>query len=242
MPTAEPQIDANPLYRQVKARLVEGLTNGTWKPGEMLPSEPALGSLFGVSPGTVRKALDELAAENIVVRRQGRGTFAAELDDNRILFHFFKLTGDDGVRRFPDSRVTDVGRFAPTQEERATLQLSGNVRVIRIARIRLLDDAPVIAETITVPTRAFPDLDRLGTIPNNIYALYASRYGRTVARAHEEVKAVNADAAAAKALNVKPGTALLAVARTAYALNGEPVEYRHSLCRTDGFHYQVDLR
>ncbi|MEM6666740.1 MAG: GntR family transcriptional regulator [Pseudomonadota bacterium] len=236
------QLEALPLYRQVKRTLVGRLANGHWPPGTMLPSEMALAGELGVSQGTVRKALDEMAAENIVVRRQGRGTFAAELDDARILFHFFKLTADDGLRRYPESTVTGVNRAAPTAEERKALALTGNARVIRIARLRHLDGQPVIAETISIAARTFPDLDRLGTIPNNLYALYASRYGRTIAHADEDLTAINADATTAARLRVSNGAALLRVARTAYAVDGSAVEYRVSLCRTDGLHYEVSLR
>ncbi|MBA4333713.1 MAG: hypothetical protein C0420_01800 [Methylobacterium sp.] len=94
-----------PLYRQVKANFVRRLVEGVWAPGTALPSEGQLASEIGVSQGTVRKALDELAAENLLVRRQGRGTFVAEHDEQRILFQFFKLVPDDGVARFPDSTV-----------------------------------------------------------------------------------------------------------------------------------------
>ncbi|MCB1491153.1 MAG: GntR family transcriptional regulator [Rhodobiaceae bacterium] len=239
---AATEIDANPLYRQVRAKIIERLTDGTWKPGQMLPSEPALGAEFGVSPGTVRKALDELTAENIVTRRQGRGTFAADIDDNRVLFHFFRLAGPDGVKRFPESEVTAVARAPASPEERAALGLAANAHVVRIARIRRIDGTPVISETIAVPARSVPGLERLDPVPNNLYALYAARYGRVIARADESLTAASADAPTAAALGVATGTPLLRIARTGYTADDRPAEFRISLCRTDGHSYEVELR
>lgn len=237
-----PLTDPRPLYRQVKALIIERLTDGTWKPGALLPSEPALGTAFGVSPGTVRKALDELTAENIVVRRQGRGTFAAEPDDNRVLFHFFRLTANDGARRFPESEVRSVTRAPATPQERKALDLAATAHVIRISRIRRIGGVPVIAETIAVSAKESPDLERLDPIPNNLYALYAAEFGRVIIRADEKLSAVPADADTAAVLGVTEGSPLLAVIRTAYTAAGNPVEYRLSLCRTEGHSYEIELR
>ena len=234
--------DPRPLYRQVKALIIERLTDGTWKPGALLPSEPALGTMFGVSPGTVRKALDELTAENIVVRRQGRGTFAAEPDDNRVLFHFFRLTAEDGERRFPESEVRAVTREIATPEERNALGLAANAHVVRISRIRRIGGTPVIAETIAVSAKASPGLEHFDLIPNNLYALYAAEYGRVIIRADEKLSAIAADGTTAGALGVAAGSPLLAVARTAFTASGDPVEYRMSLCRTEGHRYEIELR
>ena len=97
-----------PLYRQVKDVLMRRIADGVWAAGGALPSEPDIATDLGVSHGTVRKALDELAAENLVVRRQGKGTFVARHDEERILFQFFKLIPDSGERKFPDSRILGV--------------------------------------------------------------------------------------------------------------------------------------
>jgi GntR family transcriptional regulator len=90
-----------PLYRQVKDLLLRRLADGVWQPGQILPSEPEIAANLGVSQGTVRKALDEMTAENLLVRRQGRGTFVARHDEERILFRFFRLQSDTGERQFP---------------------------------------------------------------------------------------------------------------------------------------------
>ncbi|UCH76116.1 MAG: GntR family transcriptional regulator [Rhodospirillales bacterium] len=232
---------ALPLYAQVKTLLLQHLIAGEWRPGELLPSEFQLADRFGVSQGTVRKALDALAADNIVVRRQGRGTFVAEHDDHRALFHFFHLVGHDGARRLPESRLISVRKGLATRIEAEYLGIGHGAPVIRIRRVRSLDGQPAIAETITVPQLLFPDLADIRDVPNTLYDLYERRYGVTIARAVERLSAVAAEARDARLLAVPAGTPLLEIDRIALALDGKPVEWRLSRCLTTTHRYQVEL-
>lgn len=232
---------AQPLYAQVKTLMMQRLIAGQWRPGEMLPSEFQLADDFGVSQGTVRKALDELAAENVVVRRQGRGTFVAEHDDHRALFHFFHLVGPDGERRLPESQLISVRKGIAGRMEAGRLGIDRGAPVIRIRRVRCLDGRPAIAETIAVPQKLFPDLADIREVPNTLYDLYERRYGITIARAVERLAAVAAVEPDAKLLEVAPGAPLLEIDRTALALDGAPVEWRVSRCVTATHHYRVEL-
>lgn len=232
---------AQPLYAQVKALMVQRLIAGQWRPGEILPSEFQLAAEFGVSQGTVRKALDELTAENVVVRRQGRGTFVAEHDDHRALFHFFHLVGPDGERRLPESRLISVRKGLAGRMEAGRLAIGQGAPVIRIRRVRELDGRAAIAETIAVPQKLFPDLADIREMPNTLYDLYEQRYGITIARAMERLAAVAADERDAKLLEIAPGAPLLEIDRTALALDGAPVEWRVSRCLTATHHYRVEL-
>jgi GntR family transcriptional regulator len=231
-----------PLYKQVREALVRRIAERVWPPGHPLPSEMELAAELNVSQGTVRKALDEMAQDNLVVRRQGRGTFVGVHDEKRILFQFFKLVPDDGHSVFPESRVIAVEEGPADEAERARLRLEDRREaVIRIRRVRSLGGAPSIVETIRVPSRLFPGL-AAGDIPNNVYALYADRFGISVARAREKLKAVNAAPEVAGLIGVAPGTARMEIDRTALAVDGAVVEWRLSLCRTDRYHYLSDLR
>ena len=232
---------AQPLYAQVKALMMQRLIAGQWRPGEVLPSEFQLADMFGVSQGTVRKALDALAADNVLVRRQGRGTFVAEHDDHRALFHFFHLVGPDGERRLPESRLISVRKGQANRLEADRLSLGRGAPVIRIRRLRRLDGRPAIAETITVPQSLFPDLADIREVPNTLYDLYERRYGITIARAVERLAAIAADDRDAELLDVRPGAPLLEIDRTALALDGTPVEWRVSRCVTETHHYRVEL-
>jgi len=185
-------LDLKPLYSQVRDELVRRLADGEWRPGAMLPSEQALSRTLGVSQGTARKALDQLTQDGVLVRKQGRGTFVAELEDAWVLFRFFRLRSDDGARAFPQSDPIALARGDATAADAEALALHPGDRVWRLERLRAFDADPVIAETITLSAAAFPDLDAAAPLPNNIYRLYAERYGRTVARITEALRAVAA--------------------------------------------------
>jgi GntR family transcriptional regulator len=230
-----------PLYRQVKDVLVKRIAEGAWAEGGALPSEPDLAADLGVSHGTVRKALDELAAENLVVRRQGKGTYVARHDEERILFQFFKLIPDTGERRFPDSRILSVDVRDADIDASRILNLRKGARVVVIERVRMLANKICISERIVLPKALFPAIEKR-ELPNNLYELYRAEFGVTIARATERLKAVAATRREARHLDVAVGTPLLAVDRTALGIDGTPVEWRVSLCRSDTVHYLSDLR
>jgi GntR family transcriptional regulator len=230
-----------PLYKQAKDALLQRIASGGWQPGQMLPSEFEIAADLGISQGTVRKALDEMTAENLLVRRQGRGTFVARHDDERILFRFFKLTRNDGERRFPESRVLDVRVVRASPEACQRLRLAAAAKVIQIERLRSLGGVTCIAEGMVLPQNLFAGLEGRD-LPNNLYELYASEFGVTIARASERLKAIAAPPRVARHLGVTVGAPLLSVDRIAFGIGGEPVEWRVSICRTDAFHYVCDLR
>jgi GntR family transcriptional regulator len=230
-----------PLYQQVKDLLIGRLIGGYWKPGDLLPSEFQLAEELGVSQGTVRKALDELTAGNLLVRRQGRGTYVAEHDQEHALFHFFKLTDRAGRPLVPESRVLRLSRGAAKAAEAERLQLAPGDEAIRITRVRSLSGKPAIFERIVLPAALFPGLDEKRDLPNTLYTLYARDYGITIGRAEERLSAVAAGAEAARHLGIDREAPLLAIDRTARALDQRPVEWRLSLCDTRDQVYTVTL-
>lgn len=236
-----PKLGFRPLYQQVRDDFVQRLVDGRWTPGQALPSEMELAAEIGVSQGTVRKALDVLANENLLVRRQGRGTFVAEHDEARILFQFFKLVPDEGESGFPASHILSTQRGPASVEEAQVLGQPAGSPVLRIERVRSLGGKPVIVETVVLPETVFPGLGD-GEIPNNLYSLYATRYGVTVARAQEKLKAIALSPADATALAVEPGHPALLIDRRALSLDGTTAEWRVSRCLTDGYHYLSDLK
>lgn len=231
-----------PLYLQVKESLVRKLIDGTWKPGQLIPSEMELARDLGVSQGTVRKALDTMTTENLLIRRQGRGTYVAEPEENRMLFQFFRLVPDSGERSFPNSRVLKSQQASASKEEAERLRIGIGADVWRIERLRTLQKSPLLIETITLPAGRFPGFEALTEIPNNVYRLYSQRWGITIAGASEKLKAVSASVRDARILDCRPGVPLLHISRTALDLAQEPVELRISRCLTDKAHYAADLR
>jgi GntR family transcriptional regulator len=230
-----------PLYRQVYEVLVRRIADGVWQPGEALPSEPDIAADLGVSHGTVRKALDELAAENLVLRRQGRGTYVASHDDARILFQFFKIVADTGEHRFPESRILSVEIVEADTEVAQRLAVRLGARMVRLERVRSVGAKLCIFERIMLPKALFPGIEKRA-LPNNLYELYRSTFGVTIVRTTEKLKAVGAPRAVAKHLGVAAATPLLQVDRTAFGIDGKPAEWRMSLCLTDETHYLSDLR
>jgi len=230
-----------PLYAQVRALILRRLIDGVWRPGTMLPSEIQLGVDFNVSQGTVRKALDALVAENLVIRRQGRGTFVAEHDTDRALFHFFHMVGENAERQLPNSRVLFCRYGKASATEAAQLNLLKSDVVARIKRVRALAGVPAIVETIVVSEALFPDIGQDGDLPNTIYELYERRYQVIVARAEERLRATAAESSVAELLEIEAGTPLLEIDRTAYSLDGAAVEWRLSLCETKSHYYLAEL-
>jgi GntR family transcriptional regulator len=234
----------SPLYRQIKGLITRSLQSGEWKPGELIPSETELAARFGVSQGTVRKAIDELAAENLVVRRQGRGTFVATHQEARTQFRFLRLRPDQGSEPGPmDSRILECRRLrAPVDVARA-LQLRAGEAVVQIRRLLSFEGQPTVLDEIWLPGAQFRGLtgERVAAYTGPLYALFESEFGTRMIRATERVKAVAADAAAARVLSVPPGEPLLLVERVTFTYEDRPVEMRRGLYVTRRHHYHNEL-
>lgn len=235
--------DFRPLYAQVKDLIIRRLIAGDWKPGELLPSEFRLADMFNVSQGTVRKALDEMAAQNLVVRRQGRGTYVAEHSPQRSLFHFFHIVDAAGQRLMPVSRLLrqETGPAAPA--EAARLTLAEAAPVFRLHRVRFLTGQPALTEHIILPADLFAPLDlTVGEdMEAELYVLYQQRCGVTIVRAEERLTAVAATPEEADLLGVSAGAPLLEIDRIGYQLDGRPVEWRRSRVETTGRCYQATI-
>jgi GntR family transcriptional regulator len=230
-----------PLYRQIKELLLSRVASGEWPPGTFLPSEFALAATYGISQGTVRKALDELAAENIVVRYQGKGTAVTVHSSDRSLFRFFHLVRNDGVRELPSSIVHTLVEASASSEEAEALAIAPGDPIVRIGRVRMLDGRPIMNESIALPASRFKGfLDPHDQLPNTLYDLYQRRFGITVSKTIEKLAAVAADADDADRLRVKAGVPLLEIRRVALDVSQLPVEYRVSRCLTRDHSYVVE--
>lgn len=241
MESSAASVGFRPLYLQVREELTRHLAAGRWQPGTALPSEQELARELGVSQGTVRKALDAMTAERILVRKQGRGTFVAEFEESRILFQFFRLYPDQGERLFPVSRVLRVAKDTANSAEAAALGIEHGSEVWRLFRVRFHGDEPMLRESISLPVGRFPGFDQPAEIPNNVYRLYSERWGITITSAAEKLKAVLASAEDARALGCAKGAPLLEIVRTAFDINRRPVEFRVSRCLTHRMHYASNL-
>ena len=230
-----------PLYRQVYDFLVRQIAEGVWRPAEALPSEQALAEKLRVSQGTVRKALDALAVEKLVERRQGKGTYVAEHTQERALFRFFHLAEPGGERTYPTSADETTRRRQARPAEARKLHLDRGAQVVEISRTRLIGGKPAVLERSVLPVALFPDIDRRRPLPNALYALYQQEYGVNIVSAEEELRADAATREDARLLGLKPGDPLLHIERVAIALDGKRVEWRVSRCNTTHLVYAVTL-
>ena len=228
------------LYMQIKDLLTARLGKREWLPGSIIPSEINLAQELGVSQGTVRKAITELVENNVLTRKQGRGTFVANHDPDRALFHFFHVADNKGHKVLPDSRVLQCHRKPASRVEASKLQLAAGTNIIRIERVRNFSAKPTMVETITLPAKPFGDLGREGNddLPNTLYELYEKQYGITIHSADEQLRAVAASRHDAKILKLEVGMPLLEIERVALTLDRTPVELRISRCSTKNHHYQ----
>lgn len=236
-------VTLNPLYKEVKIRLTRGLAAGEWKPGEAIPSESRLAERFNVSIGTIRKAIDDLVADRILLRQQGRGTFVATHTEDRTLFYFFHIVGKDGSRELPVTELLSFRKARATAGEVERLGLLEGARTFRMQNLLKLGGKPVIFDDITVPAELFPDLDEgiFGGREGTIYGLYQARYSITVIRISERLSAGHPPAHAASLLGISTGTPALAIRRVAYTYDDTPVEYRVSWVDTERHEYLSDL-
>ncbi len=230
----------SPLYMQIKGLLEQGLEAGDWRPGEPIPSEIELAGRFGVSQGTVRKAIDALAADNLVVRRQGKGTFVAtHTEENTSMFRFLRIRRNDGKDEYPASRLLDVRRGKANVEAARHLNLAAGDAVFVLRRVLEYSGQPVVLDEITLPAELFKGLTRarVESYHGSMYSFFETQFGVRMLKAQEKVKAIAADAASARILNVEPGQPLLAVDRVTLTFGERPVEWRRGLCTTKRHHY-----
>ena len=243
----EPSSDAtpafSPLYQQIKELLTRSLQSGEWKPGEAIPSEMELASRFKVSQGTVRKAVDELATENLLVRRQGKGTFVATHAEEQTQYRFLRLTPDAGQTARLQRRLLDCTRIRAPKDVMHLLDVKSGAALVQVRRLLLHTDQPVVLDDIFLPGHLFKGLtaERMQSYVGPMYRLFEAEFGVRMIRAEEKIRAVAADAAQAAILNVAEGAPLLSVERLSFTYGDRPVELRRGLYRTDHYHYRNEL-
>ena len=236
----------SPLYRQIKGLILSNLHAGEWKPGESIPSEIELAARFRVSQGTVRKAIDELAAENLLLRRQGKGTFVATHAEKKVRFRFLKLVPDDGEpgSEGPATRhIVECRSVRATAEIARALSLRSGESVLQARRVLSFAGQPVILEDIWLPANPFKGLtaERLSSYQGPMYALFETEFNIRMVRAEEKIRALSATSMHESLLKIARGTALLSVERVAYTYLDEPMELRRGYYRTDTHYYHNSL-
>jgi GntR family transcriptional regulator len=239
----------SPLYQQIKSRLVASLQAGEWQPGQAIPSEMDLAARFRVSQGTVRKAIDELATENLLVRRQGKGTFVATHAEAGTQYRFLRLAPDPGTPEGLQRHLLDCRRMRAPAEVARLLALKSGEPAVQVRRLLLAAlsagaaPSPVVLDDIWLPGALFKGLtaERLAAWRGAMYRLFEAEFSVHMVRAEEKLRAVAASTEEAALLGVAAGSPLLSVERLSYTWGDRPVELRRGLYHTQAHHYRNQL-
>jgi len=219
-----------PLYRQIKSLITQSLVSGEWGPGDPIPSEIELANRYGVSQGTVRKAVSELADENVLIRYQGKGTFVASHAEERSKFPFLRVAPERGELKDLSAELIEFRRLRADTASMRQLRLSAGSGLCLIRRVMLLAGRRACYEEVRLPASRFKGLS-MSVIAQHecmLYSMYESAFGMRIVHAEEQLKAVAAPREAAALLNLPVGAPVLLIERVAYTYTEEPAELRRS--------------
>ncbi len=236
--------DSGPLYQQIRRLLESELRKGTWKPGEVMPTEVELSERFGVSVGTVKQAILLLARDGLVHRQSGKGTFVRPIDRGQSLTRFFRFRESDSGRVLhPEIKVIDFELRPCKQEPLAKIfKILPDEQLFVLRRCMIQDGAPICLYTSYLPYSLVPGIEKLELNGKALYDILQQELGIYVVQANESLRALPADPEAAAQLGVQEGEPLIVIQRTAYTFNDVVIERRMIIGRNDKFEYQYQLR
>lgn len=223
-----------PLYSQIATRAAALIAGGEWQPGQRLPPERTLCQRLGVSRTTLRQALAELEARGLISRHQGRGTFVtrprfdAEVTGSFSLSAALLQRGHDLRTRVLAVEAVEAGGHVATD-----LGCLPGDRVLRLARLRLLDGEPLMLELAHLPLRRFPGLETKDFEARSLYAILAQDYGCRPTLAKESLEPVVCRAREAQLLGVPRRAPALRIVRLTADEHGRPIETNDALLRGD---------
>jgi GntR family transcriptional regulator len=229
-----------PLYLQLCDLMADRIATGAWKPGSALPNEGDLAREFGVSSGTVRKALERLEEIRLISRRQGRGSFVCDLASGELVDRFATIRGADGASVVASVGSAEIDRAAASAKECARLLLALGDPVYRIRRVLLAGDVPFMIEKASMPAALFPGLEQQGILGEQI-AMLARHFGVLIGKGSERIATEPASGEVSEALGVTEGDVVVVLDRVILALDGRPVEWRMGWCNLAGKRYHAQI-
>jgi GntR family transcriptional regulator len=212
-----------------------------WKPHAAIPNEGDLAREFGVSPGTMRKALDLLEGQHLVTRRQGRGTFVNDQGADQLAVRFSNIRGPDGERISGQVESAEITAAAANELECARLRLRAHDAVYRVHRVRLHRDQAFMVEDASMPAALFPGLADKSGFSHRIADL-AQKHGLLLGKAEERLTIDAAAPEVAAVLGIAPAAPIVVLDRIVETLDGHPIEWRIGQCHLAGAHYVVEMR
>ena len=240
MPNRRPN---KPLYQIVEDHIRGLIDDGTLIPGDLIPSEPQLAKELGVSPGTAKKAIDNLVWERLLYRHQGKGTYVSSIDFNNSLFRFTTYGDAEGAPTRIHKETT-ARRIEPTSPALCKkLHVADDAELLYIERVGYVEEKPVMVEYSHWRADVVPGLESEDLhIPDLLYALIVEKFRVPVVRAEETLTADAADEHTAMLLSIAAGTPVLVLNRTTYTRGNSVVEVRTSKGRADKFSYKTEIR
>jgi len=233
-----------PYYVQLKTALAEAIESGQWVPGDRIPSEPELCTMFGVSRTVVRQALKDMTYQGLVVREKGKGTFVAEpkISSGSLVHSLVGFYQDMAERgQAPVTRVLEQA-IEPAGAKLATaLGLESTTPVIKLVRLRFVQDEPIVLVTSYLPYDLCPELVNADLSEQSLYAFLKSAYGLSVASGRRRIESVAAGEAEARLLNIEEGAPLLKLDSVSYLQDGTPLEYFHGAFRGDRSRFEIEI-
>jgi GntR family transcriptional regulator len=232
-----------PYYAQLAEILRTAITAGDLEPDAALPSEAELGAAYALSRTAVRQALGELAAEGLVRKEKGRGSFVR--GPRRADFVVQEMRGfhDELTERghSVDTRVLDQRIDASTADEATLLLIPTGADVVRLERLRFADGAPICVVQTVVAAARFPGLEQVDLSGVSLYKVLRSEYGIEASGGHRMIEAVAADRTYARHLGVRAGSPLLKLSSINNAQDGQPFELFTAWYRADRTTFQVTV-
>ncbi len=233
----------DPLYKQVGDVILQCLVDGDWKPGEQLPTESQLAKRFGVAVFTIRAGIGDLVAANILVRKQGKGTFVARHSRLRQRYQFSHIHDASGKQILPDRKLLNFGKTIATDEEVSRLMLPPDSKraVYRLKMLSVDNEVAVATLDIVLPTKMFSGLtgNAVRNAQENLYATYQDECNVNVIRIEEHIHASLATVTEARALKIHSGSPVLRIERMAYTYHNMPVEFRTRVFDASKYHYRT---
>jgi GntR family transcriptional regulator len=235
---AAKRFSTRPIYLRLRDAMAERIATGTWKPGQAIPNEGELAREFGVSAGTIRKALALMESERLVTRQQGRGTFVNDQAAGDLADRYCNLRGADGERAAGRIETAEIEEAAADALECQRLELQPHDPVWRLRRARVFRDRTFMYERISLPAELFPHLEERNY---SRIVLVAQRYGLLLGPAEERISIGVAWLEAARALDIAPGSPVMELDRVVRTIDGRPVEWRVAQCHLTANYYLVNI-
>ncbi len=231
------------LYFQLYDILLEKITSGEYKPGELLPTENDLIETYNISRVTVRKAMDMLMSDGLIMKRRGYGSYVqprkVEQTMKRVL-HFSEEMEKKGYASSTDMLSNEL---LPASKIIAdALQIDEGCPLVRVTRLRYANGVPLCMEIAHLVYQACPEVYGTDFSKTSLRNFLAQKYGVIWATARQKIYAINANAKIAGSLDVKENSAMIYIERVSFTADGKPGEYLQSYYRGDSYYLTTELQ